>query len=93
MDYSPGEVVVSLAGRDSGRTFLVVGTVDDRHILVSDGDLRKIEKPKKKKTRHVKSMETISELVKYRLDNDMKVSNADIRKEIKQLCKIDGEGF
>ncbi len=93
MDYSPGELVVSLAGRDSGRIFMVVGAINDRYIMISDGDLRKVEKPKKKKIKHVKSMGIISDLVKYRLGNNIKISNADIRKEIKELSIKDGEVF
>lgn len=93
MDYSLGELVVSLAGRDSGRLFMVVGAVDDRYIMISDGDLRKIEKPKKKKIKHVKSMGIISDLIKYRLDNNYMISNADIRKEIKEFSKEDREVF
>lgn len=48
-----GRVVRSKAGRDKGRLFLVVGVLDDAHLLIADGDLRKLEKPKKKKLRHL----------------------------------------
>lgn len=47
-DLQIGQVVRSKAGRDKGRVFVVVGKFDDQHVLVADGDLRKIEKPKKK---------------------------------------------
>jgi ribosomal protein L14E/L6E/L27E len=48
-----GRIVRSKAGRDSGRMFLVVGEADEQHLLIADGDLRKIAKPKKKKRRHL----------------------------------------
>jgi ribosomal protein L14E/L6E/L27E len=53
MNYN-GSVAVSLAGRDKGRRFIVVGVLDEDHVLIADGRLRKIEKPKKKKLKHLK---------------------------------------
>ena len=49
-----GSVVISTAGRDEGRTFLVVDSLDELYVLISDGDTHKMEKPKKKKRRHLK---------------------------------------
>jgi large subunit ribosomal protein L14e len=48
-----GQLVWSRAGRDAGRPFIVVGLCDDRHVLVSDGDLRPIRRPKRKNARHL----------------------------------------
>lgn len=48
-----GSVVRSRAGRDSGRDFLVIGILDEEYVLLADGDLRKAEKPKKKKVKHL----------------------------------------
>lgn len=48
-----GSVVRSRAGRDAGRLFLVIGILDDEFVLLSDGDLRKVEKPKKKRKKHL----------------------------------------
>lgn len=48
-----GSVVRSRAGRDSGRDFLVIGILDQEYVLLCDGDLRKAEKPKKKKVKHL----------------------------------------
>jgi len=48
-----GSVVRSRAGRDAGREFLVVGILDQEYVLLADGDLRKAERPKKKKVKHL----------------------------------------
>lgn len=58
-----GDVVLSLSGRDKGRTLAVVEVVDEDYVLVADGDLRKIEKPKKKKVRHIKKIKHRVEIV------------------------------
>lgn len=49
-----GQFVLSTAGRDKNRIHVICGVADDGNVLISDGKTRKINKPKKKKTRHVK---------------------------------------
>ena len=48
-----GSVVCSRAGRDAGRLFLVIGILDEEFVLLADGDLRKAERPKKKRRKHL----------------------------------------
>jgi ribosomal protein L14E/L6E/L27E len=52
MDISIGSAVASKAGRDKGRFFAVVGIEGD-FVYIADGNLRKLQKPKKKKLRHL----------------------------------------
>lgn len=77
MTYEPlylGEVVRSRAGRDRGRVFVIVKLLDEDYALLVDGRLRTLERPKKKKRRHLlKASETRMELK----DN---LLNADFRK-------------
>ena len=49
-----GRVVISKAGRDRGRAFLVVGEVDDDFVMVANGALRKMDPQKKKRRKHLK---------------------------------------
>ncbi len=37
-----GRVAVATAGRDKGRRFAVIGVADDAHVLLADGDVRKV---------------------------------------------------
>ena len=48
----PGRVVISLAGRDEGRRFVVI-EADEMYAMIVDGDLRKVDRPKKKKRKHL----------------------------------------
>jgi ribosomal protein L14E/L6E/L27E len=48
------EVVVSLAGRDKGGIFAVIGYAGEGFALIADGRHRKKEKPKKKKLKHLR---------------------------------------
>jgi ribosomal protein L14E/L6E/L27E len=49
-----GSVVMSKSGRDSGNFFAIVKLVDAEYVMISDGEIRKIEKPKKKKIKHLR---------------------------------------
>lgn len=75
-----GSVVISKAGRDQGRTFLVVESLDDEYVLISDGDTHKMAKPKKKKRRHLKPVsEPMNEIV-TRLTDDQPVFDHEVRR-------------
>ena len=48
-----GRFAVSTAGRDKGRVFMIIGTPDENLVMLSDGSLRRLEKPKRKKLKHI----------------------------------------
>ena len=48
-----GSVVISKAGRYAGRRFLVVEEVDADFVLVANGRLRKMDRLKKKRRKHL----------------------------------------
>ncbi|MBQ4562494.1 MAG: KOW domain-containing RNA-binding protein [Clostridia bacterium] len=49
-----GRFAQSTAGRDEGRVFVIVGTPNENFVLLCDGELRRLEKPKRKKLKHIK---------------------------------------
>ncbi|HHW00733.1 MAG TPA: RNA-binding protein [Clostridiaceae bacterium] len=85
MNVTLGQVVYSRAGRDSGRLFLVSALVDESYVLIVDGDLRRIEKPKKKKIKHLKSTGYIFEPLKEKFESGLRVSNSEIRKALENI--------
>ena len=52
MEIKVGSIVRSIAGHDKGSLLLVVA-LEKGYAYVADGKLRKIEKPKKKKLKHL----------------------------------------
>ena len=60
MDIKIGSVVRSIAGHDKGALLLVVA-VEDGYAYVSDGKLRKVSKPKKKKLKHLQGTHFVTE--------------------------------
>ena len=52
-----GRPVVSTAGRDKGTILVIIGVCDERTVLLSDGRRRKVERPKRKKMKHLRLLE------------------------------------
>lgn len=48
-----GQIVRSKKGRDVGRVFVITEIIDDDYLHLVDGKLRKLDRPKKKKVKHV----------------------------------------
>jgi large subunit ribosomal protein L14e len=80
-----GAVVLSKAGRDAGRYFVVVGKVDSQYVLVADGDLRKIQNPKKKKIKHLDVKPVTIPTVKEKLIRGSGLWDAEIRRDLEAL--------
>jgi len=88
MDWSNpviGRVAYSKAGRDKGRLFIVVGVIDEDFVLISDGDLRPVERPKKKRIKHLKYTDLVAGNIADILKSGKMPLNADIRKAINEM--------
>lgn len=86
-----GQVVYSTAGRDEGRIFIVLGIIDDNYVYISDGDLRKVSKPKKKKVKHLRETGMIADTIKEKLLSNKKVEDFEIRDYLALLSKKEQE--
>ncbi len=74
-----GRVVISKAGRDKDRAFLVVGSADAEHVLLADGCLRRLEHPKRKKCKHIRVEPAAVESIKTKILEGKQVFDAEIR--------------
>ena len=81
---SEGIVVLSQKGRDKGRAFMILYQLDDDFVLIADGATHKVEKPKKKRRKHLNSTRYEFPLLaeKYRQGTLM---DSDLRKALMQL--------
>lgn len=79
--FDVGDIVLSIMGRDSGRHYIVM-EAKDNYVYICDGDFHKIDKPKKKKTKHVKAMGAASEYVAGKMEEGTKVTNTELRRAI-----------
>lgn len=82
MDYDNqlGKVVYSKAGRDAGKFFIIVSILDEKYVFVSDGDLRTVDKPKKKKIKHLGFTDAFAADIRASLLSKEKITNSRIRK-------------
>ena len=74
-----GSIVISKAGRDRGRLFLVVGEVDDDFVMVANGALRKMDRQKKKRRKHLKPTGTVVQALRDRLCAGETVQDHELR--------------
>ncbi len=80
-----GQVVSSKSGRDKDKIFIVIDILDDKYVLIADGDLRKVEKPKKKKVKHLQKHTMIYSEIAKMISNEEKVENIYLRRELEKL--------
>ena len=86
-DISIGQVVESRAGRGKGRIFLVYGIADEQYVYIVDGDLRRLDSPKKKKIKHLIVFNTVLPEFKEKIENSVKINNSYIRKILEPFNK------
>lgn len=79
--YFKGQIVFSKSGRDKGKAFIVLDYNED-YVFIADGDLRKLEKPKKKKKIHIQITKFCDELLKSKIENGEYILDADLRKAL-----------
>lgn len=80
-----GRVAYSKSGRDEGKYFIILGIVNNDYVYISDGDLRPVEKPKKKKVKHLNITTSESEEIKQLILSGDKVSNKVIKKFLQSM--------
>ena len=85
----PGSVVVSTAGRDSGKSFVVISVEGDNYVYIADGTLRRLVKPKKKKIKHISLTPHMLEGIGDKFNEGKKVFDAEIRSALKNVQKTD----
>jgi|LSQX01.2.fsa_nt_gb ribosomal protein L14E/L6E/L27E len=91
MKVSLGQVVFSKAGRDAGRKFIIVEIVDELYVLVADGDLRRLEKAKRKKVKHLELTDEVVTFINEKLKNSMRVSNSELRKALSEIHEVENK--
>ena len=85
-DICISDVVVSTAGRDQGDWFYVIGTEPD-YLMLADGKGRTLEKPKRKKRKHVRKVLRSETRVAAKLLSGDKVLNGELRRDLAFLAR------
>lgn len=77
MKFKIGQVVLSKAGRDKDKPFVITG-FDENYVLISDGKERKLEKAKKKNPKHLQFTSML-------IDARSMETNRKLKKALKEL--------
>ena len=80
-DIIISDVVVSTAGRDQGKLFYVIGT-DPVYLMLANGKDRTLDKPKRKKRKHVQKVLRAETRVAAKLASGDKVLNSELRRDL-----------
>ncbi len=84
----PGQLVRSLAGRDKGKHYLVIGELDQKHVLLVDGRSRPVSRPKKKNIIHLQRYERRA--APDGMFNSAQLTDSEVIKSLKELIPVAG---
>ncbi len=73
-----GSIVYSRAGRDEGRYYMVYEIVDGSYVTIVDGYVRKLDRPKKKKIKHLKNTGEVLEGIAGKIITSAKIYDAEV---------------
>ena len=80
-DIIISDVVVSTAGRDSGDWFYVIAE-DPIYLFLANGKDRPLDRPKRKKCKHVQKVLRAETRVAEKLRHGDKVLNSELRRDL-----------
>ena len=84
MDIARSDIVKATAGRDAGKLFFVLD-VEGEFLLLADGKTRRLEKPKRKKRKHVVFQARFDCRTAEKIRSGEKLAKSDLRKTLAQL--------
>ena len=85
-DIIISDVVMTTAGRDQGKLFYVIGT-DPVYLMLVNGKDRTLDKPKRKKRKHVQKVLRPETRVAVKIQNGDKVLNSELRRDLAFLSR------
>ena len=84
-DLKISDVVRSTAGRDAGEIFYVIGE-DPIYLTLANGKDRPLDRPKRKKRKHVQMVLRSETRVAEKLSRGDKVLNSELRRDLAFLA-------
>jgi Ribosomal protein L14E/L6E/L27E len=86
LEYEFGSLVISKAGHDKGKLFVILKS-DSEYVYLMDGIDRTLEKPKKKKIKHVQGIHYRDKNLADKNAKQDKIINEDIKRALKLYGK------
>lgn len=80
--FEVGMLAKALAGHDLGKIYVIMD-VDEEYVYLVDGKIRTVDKPKKKRKKHVQLIKETSQTLIEKIQSNQKIQNEDIKRVIK----------
>ena len=91
-EFQISDVVISTAGRDKNELFYVIAE-EDPFLLLANGKDRPLDRPKRKKRKHVQKVLRPETRVADKILNGDKVLNGELRRDLAFLAKYASENL
>ena len=85
-DFNISDVVISTAGRDKDELFYVIAE-EEQFLILANGKDRPLDKPKRKKRKHVQKVLRSETRVAEKLRLGDKVLNGELRRDLAFLAR------
>ena len=86
------DIVISKNGRDAGKRFIVLET-NSGYSQIVDGKGRRLEKPKRKKNKHLEFEDKADSIVAEKLQKGEKITNNEIRRFLASYATESRNGY
>ena len=77
-----GKFATSKAGHDKTKLYIIMNE-DTEYVYLVDGDLKPLDKPKKKRKKHIQIINRDDETIQNKLETKQIIYNEDIKRAIK----------
>lgn len=77
-----GEFAKSKAGHDKDEIFIIIN-IEGEYVYLVDGKNRYIEKPKKKKIKHIQPINCMDSELQNKINSNVRLQNEDIKRALK----------
>jgi len=92
--FEAGRIVQSVQGRDRGKYFIVMRSLEEGYVAVADGRYHKLASPKRKKMKHLRAKPVLLDLKTLRPEGGP-LQDSDLRRALENhgfsltnsLCK------
>lgn len=91
VEYKKGYFARSLAGHDKGKLYVIIegtketGTME--YVFLADGFIKTLDKPKKKKIKHIQVIHYCDAIIEDIIKNGAPIRDEDVKRAIKQYRK------
>ena len=96
VEYKKGYFAKSKAGHDKGKTYIIIEGTEETGkadiVMVADGSVKTLEKPKKKRTKHLQVVLKCDKVIFEKMANGQSLNNEDIKEAIENYINIEEKG-